>query len=210
LGRRVDLNDERIRFERARSAPAPAEREPGDGALRLRALNSIRANREPPRLGRVETAAAVPAPDLPALVPEVKERLARETAAREDANPLEVLRGIVGGYPLLAREKERLYEAVRRELFGYGPLEEYMTDSTVTEVVYDAHDRGFIERDGNLEDAGYRFDSPQALEHYVQNLIKPVGRPLDERNTNLNAKLVPRRSWPNCTSTATSPARARH
>jgi pilus assembly protein CpaF len=162
-----------------------------DTALRTRTSDSIRANREGPRLvpSRSTAPQAGAAVDPGSFAREIKEKLARETAAGEDVNPLEVLERIVDGYSLLAEEKRMLYEEIRRELFGYGPLEAYMTDPSVTEVIYDSHDRGFVERDGNLEDADYRFSSPEDLEHYVQNLIKPVGRPLDERNTNLNAKL---------------------
>ena len=191
MGRRVDLNDERIRFERKREGPereVPVLQPAGKPAflmednLRTRVVNSIKANREGPRL--------VPQKADPiSLVPEIKEKLARDLAAHENGNPLEILEGIIDGYSLLGEEKRWLYEEIRRELFGYGPLEEYMTDPSITEIIYDCHDRGFIERDGNLEDADYAFASAQDLEHYVQNLIKSVGRPLDERNTNLNAKL---------------------
>lgn len=195
MARRVNLNDEKIRFERSREvepvfqpkAPSFLQNGPEEQSLKLRTINSIKANREVPRLAPAKPMSTTKDPD--AYAQEIKEKLSREMAEAEDANPLEVLERIIDSYPLLAEEKMVLYTKIRKDLFGYGPLEEYMTDQSITEVIYDSHDRGFIERDGNLEDADYHFASPEDLEHYIQNLIKPVSRPLDERNTNLNAKL---------------------
>lgn len=186
MAKRVNLEDEKVRYGRSLVASLPSEKlkaiRPVDES-RLRVASPVRT------LERSAIRQAESIPDPLAFVPEIKEKLAREMTAQEDGNPLEILKKIVGSYQLLAQERDRLYEEIRRELFGYGPLDGYMTDSTITEVIYDAHDKGLIERDGNLDDALFKFASPEEFADYVQNLIKPVGRPLDEANTNLNAKL---------------------
>jgi len=43
------------------------------------------------------------------------------------------------------------------------PLEPLLRDSTVVEIMVDAPDRVIVEREGKLEEAGIKFDSPEAL-----------------------------------------------
>src|SRR5262245_64060086 len=53
--------------------------------------------------------------------------------------------------PLSASEKERLVNDVQHELFGLGPLEPLLADTTISDILVNAHDMIYIERRGKLE-----------------------------------------------------------
>jgi pilus assembly protein CpaF len=53
--------------------------------------------------------------------------------------------------PLSALEKERLVNDVQHELFGLGPLEPLLADSTVSDILVNSYSTIYIERRGRLE-----------------------------------------------------------
>jgi len=120
---------------------------------------------------------------------EVKEELARRTTSDRKANTLHVLAEIIDGVKLTNDEKRALFHELRKEISGYGVLDAFMNDSRVTEVMVNDHLNVFIKVDGSIRRTNVQFPSAKALEDYVQNLIRPIGRPLDESNTNLNGQL---------------------
>src|SRR4051794_34369222 len=65
-------------------------------------------------------------------------RLAKEMIASEDA-------------ALSTGERDRLIEEVRHELFGLGPLEPLLADSTISDILVNSYKDVYIERRGKLE-----------------------------------------------------------
>ncbi|MFZ5590602.1 MAG: ATPase, T2SS/T4P/T4SS family [Bacillota bacterium] len=120
---------------------------------------------------------------------EVKDELARRIAADKKADKLKVLAEVIDEVKLTREEKRALYKEISREITGYGVLEPYMEDPKVTELMINNHQSAFVKVDGIIRRIPLKFDSPKALYDYIQNLIQPIGRPLDETNTNLNGQL---------------------
>lgn len=54
-------------------------------------------------------------------------------------------------------------DAVLDELLGYGPLQELLDRSEVSEIMVNGHQEIFVERNGRLERTGRRFDSEEHL-----------------------------------------------
>ena len=53
--------------------------------------------------------------------------------------------------PLTREERRQLVREITDDILGYGPLEPFLRDDSVTEVMVNAHDKIYIERSGRLE-----------------------------------------------------------
>ena len=85
--------------------------------------------------------------------------------------------------------KEDLTDAVLRELTGFGPLEEVMSDPRVEEVMVVGHEEVFIEREGAIEATGIRFRDEDHLRNTIERILAPLGRRVDESSPMADARL---------------------
>lgn len=69
------------------------------------------------------------------------------------------------------------------------PVQEYLLDDTVTEVLVNGYNEIFIERKGLLEKTPSQFLDEQALQAAVRNIAQFVGRRIDSENPTLDARL---------------------
>src|SRR5919198_3315378 len=65
--------------------------------------------------------------------------------------------------PLSASERERLVNDVQHELFGLGPLEPLLADSTISDILVNSHKTVYIERRGKIEATNVRFKDDEHL-----------------------------------------------
>lgn len=70
-----------------------------------------------------------------------------------------------------------------------GPLKAYWNDPTVSEIMVNRWDCIFIERNGVIESAEYKFQNPEALTRFVQSLCAFMGWELNRKNPYLDARL---------------------
>lgn len=97
----------------------------------------------------------------------------------------------------LEREWLELSDVQRRDLvrrltdsvFGFGPIERLLTDPTVTEIMVNAPDLVFFERDGIIHRSEQRFPNQEALRALVDRMISPLGRRVDEASPMVDARL---------------------
>ncbi|MCK4602010.1 MAG: CpaF family protein [Phycisphaerae bacterium] len=91
--------------------------------------------------------------------------------------------------PLSAPEKKQLLHEVLGEIFGLGPLEEFLHDPTISDILVNGAKRIYIERQGVLKftDASFRDDTH--LMHVIQRIGARVGRRIDESSPMLDARL---------------------
>lgn len=121
----------------------------------------------------------------------VRERLAQSGIASDRA-PDAVLRlaqDVIHDLPLTEAEQADALEAFTRERFGWGPLDPYMRDNTVTEILVDGPDRVYVERGGRLERVTVRWRSNALLHEYLKSRIQHTGRPLDLAHPIVNAEV---------------------
>jgi pilus assembly protein CpaF len=77
-----------------------------------------------------------------------------------------------------------------KTLLGFlAPIAPLLADERVSEVMINAPDEVFVERNGRVEPTEVRFPSPQALEAAVRNLAQYAGQRVDERHPVLEARL---------------------
>jgi len=91
--------------------------------------------------------------------------------------------------PLSAPEKQQLVREVMDEIFGLGPIEEFMRDPYVTDILVNGPHQVYIERYGKLSltDAAFRDDNH--LMAVIQRIAARVGRRIDESSPMLDARL---------------------
>ena len=91
--------------------------------------------------------------------------------------------------PLTREERRRIQAEISDDVLGYGPLEPFLRDDTVTEVMVNAHDRIFVERDGRLERTDASFVDDAHVMRIIDKIVSQVGRRIDESSPMVDARL---------------------
>ena len=86
-------------------------------------------------------------------------------------------------------DRVRLRTNVLNEAVGLGPLEAFLADPSITEIMVNNHEEIFIERDGRLEPSDQRFSSDFAVLSVIERIITPLGRRIDEASPMVDARL---------------------
>jgi len=91
--------------------------------------------------------------------------------------------------PLSVAERERLVNDVQHELFGLGPLEPLLADSTISDILVNSHSTIYIERRGKLEPTDVSFKDDEHLMRVIERIVSSVGRRIDESSPMVDARL---------------------
>jgi pilus assembly protein CpaF len=92
-------------------------------------------------------------------------------------------------FPLSAPEKQQLLFEVMDEVFGFGPLEEFLRDPTISDILVNGPHKIYIERDGRLELTDASFSDDKHLMRVISRIGTNVGRRVDESVPMLDARL---------------------
>lgn len=112
----------------------------------------------------------------------------REQVRREVSQILENL--VMGeSTPMTLQERERLSQEVLNEVFGLGPLEPLLNDSSVSDILVNTHKQIYIERNGILEPTPIQFRDDQHLMTVIDRIVSAVGRRVDESSPMVDARL---------------------
>jgi pilus assembly protein CpaF len=91
--------------------------------------------------------------------------------------------------PLSASERDRLVNDVQHELFGLGPLEPLLADSTISDILVNSFRKIYIERRGKLEITNVAFKDDEHLMRVIERIVSSVGRRIDESSPMVDARL---------------------
>ena len=86
-------------------------------------------------------------------------------------------------------DRQRLVKEVLDETVGLGPLEDFLADESITEIMVNRYDEVFIERQGRLLAAPALFSSEMAVRHIIDRIVAPIGRRIDESAPLVDARL---------------------
>jgi len=104
------------------------------------------------------------------VVTDIRERLAQETGIARD-------------------DRERLVDEIADDTLGYGPLERFLADDSVTEVMVNGPYEVWIERRGLLTRTPVRFTDESHLRRIINRIVAQVGRRVDESSPMVDARL---------------------
>jgi len=90
---------------------------------------------------------------------------------------------------LSATERAELVQDVTDDVLGYGPIDRFFNDPTITEVMCNGPHMIYIERAGKLEQADVRFVDTTHLRRIIDKIVSQVGRRVDEANPMVDARL---------------------
>ncbi len=90
--------------------------------------------------------------------------------------------------PHVAREE--LVIDVLNEALGLGPLELYLADDTVSEIMVNSPTQVYVEREGRLQRVDKAFSSSQAVLGVIERIVAPLGRHIDESSPLVDARLA--------------------
>ena len=91
--------------------------------------------------------------------------------------------------PLNYNERERLFKEIQYEVMGLGPLEPFLQDPTISDILVNTHRQIYVERFGRLEltEAGFKDDAH--LRRIIDKIVSAVGRRIDESCPMVDARL---------------------
>ncbi len=105
------------------------------------------------------------------------------------------LRGVVDAalaaeeVPLSRADRDLLARQISDEVKGYGPLERFLKDETVTEIMVNNHREIYIERGGRIFPTDARFADEAHLRRILDKIVAQVGRRIDESSAMVDARL---------------------
>ncbi len=113
----------------------------------------------------------------------------REDVRREVS---QILEGIVVGEstPMNLQERERLAQEVLDEVFGLGPLEPLLADSSISDILVNTYKHVYIERRGMLELTPVQFRDDAHLMSIIDRIVSAIGRRVDESSPMVDARLA--------------------
>ncbi|OFI40027.1 pilus assembly protein CpaF [Arthrobacter sp. SW1] len=92
--------------------------------------------------------------------------------------------------PLTSGERHRLSSEIIDDVLGHGPIQRFLDDPEITEVMVNRHDSIFVERFGKIFKTEARFASDEALRKVIERIVSRVGRRIDESSPLVDARLA--------------------
>ncbi len=117
--------------------------------------------------------------------------LDRDVLKREIKKVIEGILGEEGfAIPLNSHEREQFLREIQDEILGLGPLEPFMSDPTVTDILVNSYKQVYVERRGKLHLTGARFKDEGHLKKIIDRIVSAVGRRVDESVPMVDARLA--------------------
>ncbi|HMQ30628.1 MAG TPA: CpaF family protein, partial [Chloroflexaceae bacterium] len=185
----VRLRLGRNQNEKSESAARPAEAE------------SPVAGMAPPPPVAPAAPAAIPSRDDHDFVQTVQQRLLAEPdppRSKLDSEPDYFLQRIVAitnelveqsGRVVSERERARLVHMAQADILGYGPIEQFLADESVTEIMVNGPKQVWVERAGRLAETGVTFVDDEHVRRIISRIIAPLGRRCDDSSPMVDARL---------------------
>ena len=91
--------------------------------------------------------------------------------------------------PLSAMEKAQLVQDVTDDVLGYGPIDRFLKDPEINEVMVNGPDHVYVERRGVIEHTDVTFADETHLRRIIDKIVSEVGRRVDEATPMVDARL---------------------
>jgi pilus assembly protein CpaF len=91
--------------------------------------------------------------------------------------------------PLTTSDRTRIAQDIADDILGYGPLEPFLRDQDVTEVMVNGPGSIYVERAGKLYPVEGGFADDAHLRRTIEKIVGRVGRRVDESSPMVDARL---------------------
>ena len=91
--------------------------------------------------------------------------------------------------PLTRQERQEIIRQITDDILGYGPLEPFLRDDSITEVMVNDHKTVYIERHGKITRTNAQFVDEAHLLRIIDKIISRIGRRIDESSPYVDARL---------------------
>ena len=91
--------------------------------------------------------------------------------------------------PLNSAEREKLFSEILDEVLGFGPLEPFLQDPKVSDILVNGYNKIYLEKYGKLEPTDARFKDDAHLIRIIDKIVSTLGRRIDESSPMVDARL---------------------
>ncbi len=114
----------------------------------------------------------------------------KEKELREKTKKLirDIITEMAGEIPRWVSKRD-LAKQVFDEALGLGPLEDYLADEMITEVMVNNKDQIYIEKYGKITLTESKFSTNDAVMSTIERILGPIGRRIDESSPMVDARL---------------------
>ena len=91
--------------------------------------------------------------------------------------------------PLTPAERQQVVTTLADDVLGYGPMQPFLADHDVTEIMVNGCDDIYVERSGRLHRTTARFVSDAHLRRVIDRIVSQIGRRIDESSPMVDARL---------------------
>jgi pilus assembly protein CpaF len=91
--------------------------------------------------------------------------------------------------PLARADRLALLQEIADDVLGYGPIDPFLADPEVTEIMVNGPHSVWVERSGRITKTDTRFVDANHLERIIEKIVGQIGRRIDESNPMVDARL---------------------
>jgi len=91
--------------------------------------------------------------------------------------------------PLTAQEQDDLIDQISNDALGYGPLQPFLADEEIDEVMVNSYDTIYVEKKGKIYKTEASFIDEDHLRRIIDKIVAQVGRRIDESSPMVDARL---------------------
>jgi pilus assembly protein CpaF len=94
-----------------------------------------------------------------------------------------------GDTPLSLEERSTITDDLIDDIVGYGPIEEFLSDNEITEIMVNGPDNIYIEKFGKIYPTNKSFLDTGHLLRIIDKIVSPIGRRIDEASPYVDSRL---------------------
>lgn len=112
-------------------------------------------------------------------------KLAELRAQVDDIAAAMLLERGIAAHPQAARIRREVVE----EAVGFGPIESFLRDDGVSEIMVNGYRNIYVERHGQIERTAKHFADDRQVRLVIERILAPIGRRIDESSPMVDARL---------------------
>jgi pilus assembly protein CpaF len=92
--------------------------------------------------------------------------------------------------PMSKAERDRLLNDLESDVLGHGPIEEFLEDESITEIMVNGPNEIWVESAGKIFRTNRRFADENHLRAVIDGVVGRIGRRVDEASPMVDARLL--------------------